>query len=61
MRTVSVTGVTLFDVAARYLGDATQWNRVAALNSNTDPWLSGLTVLLLPEIDPTAGGGVGIQ
>jgi hypothetical protein len=61
MRTVSVTGVTLFDVAATYLGDATQWNRIAALHGISDPWLTGLTVLLLPDPDPSAGGGVGIQ
>ncbi len=58
---MSVTGVTLFDVAAAYLGDATQWNRIAALNGISDPWLTGLTVLLLPDPDPAAGGGVGVQ
>ena len=61
MQTVTVASETLFSVAARYLGDATQWSRIAALNDITDPWLSGLTVLLIPDPDVSAGGGVGTQ
>ncbi len=61
MQTVTVASGTLFAVAAAYLGDATQWNRIAALNGITDPWLSGLTTLVLPNADASAGGGIGVQ
>ena len=61
MQIVTVASGTLFGVAATYLQDATQWNRIAALNGIADPWLSGLTVLRLPDPDGSAGGGVGIQ
>jgi len=56
---ISVSSTTFFHVAATFLHDATQWNRVAALNGLTDPWLSGVAVLLLPEADASAGGGIG--
>jgi nucleoid-associated protein YgaU len=61
MRTIIVASGTLFAVAAQYLGDATQWNRIASLNSIQDPWLSGLTTLEIPDLDLTASGGVGIE
>ncbi len=59
MQIVTVASGTLFGVAETYLGDATQWNRIAALNGISDPWLSGLTVLRIPDQDASAGGGVG--
>ncbi len=61
MRTIDVTGGTLFALAAQYLGDATQWVRIAALNHIDDPWLSGVNTLLLPDTNPQAGGGLGQQ
>ena len=61
MRIVTVSSGNLFAVALQYLGDATQWVRIASLNSISDPWLSGLQVLRLPETDASAGGGIGIQ
>ena len=61
MHTVTVASGTLFAVALEHLGDATQWVRIAALNSISDPWLSGLQTLQLPDVDPATGGGVGIQ
>ena len=57
MTTVTVVGGNLFRIAADMLGDATQWNRVARLNGMTDPFFSGLATLVLPEVDPGAGGG----
>jgi len=61
MQIIMVTGGNLFQIAGQYLGDATQWVRIAQLNDITDPWLSGLVTLLLPDIDASAGGGVGQQ
>ena len=57
MKTVTVVGGSLFRVAADTLGDATQWNRIARLNGMADPFFVGLTTLVLPDINPDAGGG----
>jgi nucleoid-associated protein YgaU len=61
MQVIMVTGGNLFQIAAQYLGDATQWVRIAQLNDITDPWLNGLVTLNLPDIDASAGGGIGQQ
>ena len=58
MKTVVVTGGSLFQVASQHLGDATQWIRIAQLNTLSDPMLQGLVTLRLPEADATAGGGI---
>jgi hypothetical protein len=58
MQTLIVAGGNLFQIAAAQLADATQWIRIAQLNSITDPVLSGLTTLQIPDPDPTAGGGI---
>lgn len=51
-RTVTVSSDTLFAVAARELGDAAQWTRIAKLNGLTDPWITGPVSLKLPALDP---------
>ncbi len=59
--TLQVYGGNLFQIAAIYLNDATQWNRIAqASNTGIDPILpNGVkTVLIIPSIDPTQGGGI---
>lgn len=61
MRTITVAGGDLFHLAAEYLGDATQWNRIAQLNGLDDPMLSGLVTLLVPDVDAAAGGGIASQ
>ncbi len=48
-------------MAAQLLDDATQWNRIAALSGLNDPWLDGLTPLVVPDADVSAGGGVGYE
>jgi hypothetical protein len=58
MRTITVAGGNLFELALLYLGDATQWNRIAEVNGLTDPMLSGVTTLQIPSVDTAAGGGV---
>ena len=49
--TITEAGGNLFAIAAQQLGDATQWNRIAALNGLWDPFLAGVTTLQIP---PTA-------
>lgn len=61
MQVIVVSGGNLFQIAAQYLQDATQWIRIAQLNAISDPWLSGLQSLTLPDVDASAGGGVGQQ
>jgi nucleoid-associated protein YgaU len=58
MRTITVAGGNLYDLAFRYLGDATQWNRIAQANALIDPVLSGVVTLQIPSVDTNAGGGV---
>lgn len=61
MRTLIVAGGNLFRIAAEQLGDATQWIRIAQLNDLPDPVLTGVTTLLIPDQDASAGGGIVIQ
>ena len=61
MGTIVVAGGDLFRIAAEQLGDATQWLRIAQLNRLSDPILLGLVTLDLPDVDPTAGGGIVVQ
>ena len=62
MKTITVAGGSLYALALQYLGDATQWNRIAQANAPAtgvlDPMLTGLVTLQIPSTDPNAGGGV---
>lgn len=55
---VTVIGGNLFQLAAVYLADATQWIRIAQVNDLSDTVLIGLVELTIPPVDPTAGGGI---
>lgn len=58
VKTVTVSGGNLFALAARLLGDATQWNRIAQLNGLWDPFLPGeARTLKIPPVNPRAGNG----
>jgi len=59
-RIVVVAGGNLFALAAAYLNDATQWIRIAQANQLRDPQLTGVNTLVIPPVDPTAGGGVAV-
>ena len=61
MRQITVAGGNLFQIAAELLGDATQWIRIAQLNGLTDPMLTGVITLSIPDTDPDAGGGIAAQ
>lgn len=61
MRTLTTAGGNLFRIAAEQLGDATQWVRIAELNGLTDPVLTGLTTLRIPDFNSAAGGGIAQQ
>ncbi|KFL87869.1 hypothetical protein AmDm5_1871 [Acetobacter malorum] len=58
---VSAADGTLYHVACRELGDATQWWRIAQLNGMSDPDLSGFSqpvTLALPSLDQTQTAGI---
>lgn len=61
MKRITVVGGNLFQLAAVELGDATQWIRIAQLNQLSDPMISGLMTLIIPDLDPNAGGGIATQ
>lgn len=56
-KTITVAGGNLFQIAAQYLGDATHWNRIAALNGLTDFLITGVVTLKIPPADKRAGNG----
>lgn len=59
MLIITTAGGNLFALAAQYLGSAEQWLRIAQLNNLTDPMLTGVLTLKIPDPDPTySGGGV---
>lgn len=58
MQVVTVAGGNLYRLALQYLGDATQWNRIAQQNNLRDPQLSGVRRLVIPAQDASASGGI---
>ena len=57
-RVITVPSGDLFTVAAQYLGDATRWNEIAALNGMMDPFFNGILSLRIPAIKGTGNGGI---
>jgi hypothetical protein len=55
--TITVAGGNLFQIAAQYLGDATQWNRIAALNGLWDFVITGTVTLKIPPVNNAAANG----
>jgi hypothetical protein len=49
VRTVTVGGGNLFDLASKYYGDATAWTSIARANNLTDPQLTGVNTLVIPQ------------
>jgi nucleoid-associated protein YgaU len=60
-KTITVTGAdrSLFHVAARQLGDATEWVRIADANGISDPMIApGAVTLTIPDPTPVKSGGI---
>lgn len=55
--TVTIAGGNLMQLAAQVYGDASQWNRIAALNGLWDFIVTGTVTLNLPPPDSNAGNG----
>lgn len=60
VKTVTVGGGNLFALAAEYLGDATQWYRIAQLNGLTDPMITAAMTLKIPPLGMSNGGLLGL-
>lgn len=58
VRQVAVAGGNLYDRAAAFYGDATKWDVLAKANDTTDPSVSGVTVLNVPENAPATTDGL---
>ena len=57
-RNITIVGGNLYTLAAQYLNDATQWIRIAQANNISDPVLHGINILLIPQVNAAAGGGI---
>jgi nucleoid-associated protein YgaU len=54
---ITVSGGNLFQLAAQYYGDATQWNRIAAANGLWDFIIVGTVTLIIPPKNASAANG----
>ncbi len=62
MQTIQATaGQSLFDLAAVYLQDATQWIRIALENDLTDFIVQQNGPLVIPDVNLALTGGVPQQ
>lgn len=62
MQTIVVTGTDCYALAAKYLGDVTQFIRIMQQNGLTDPVISGAPIkIVIPDVDPSATGGIASQ
>ena len=55
--TMTISGGNLMKIASQVYGDATQWNRIAAINGLFDFIVTGTVTLVIPAPNPAAGNG----
>jgi nucleoid-associated protein YgaU len=55
--TMTVAGGNLMQIASKVYGDASQWNRIAALNGLWDFIITGTVTLLIPPPNNAAANG----
>lgn len=60
-KTFTGADISLMHIAAREMGDAQQWHRIAAANGLSDYMITGTITLVIPSPDPTLSGGVPKQ
>jgi len=58
VRTVTVSGGNLFDLASKEYGDATAWTQIAQANNLADPTLTGITTLVIPPYNNGTSAGI---
>jgi len=55
---LTVVGANLFQLAAIYYGDATQWALIANANGLVDPIITGQMTLIIPQLNNVNTGGI---
>lgn len=55
---VRVQNITLTKLAVQYYGDASQWIRIAEANGLLSPFITQMTDITIPDLDPNAPKGV---
>lgn len=55
---ITISGGNLFQLAAQYYGDATQWALIAVANNIFDPVIVGNVTLLIPQLNNQDTGGI---
>jgi hypothetical protein len=61
LRSITVIGGNLFEIAASEYGDALQWINIARANGIKDPILVGTQELLIPPYSDVMADGIGPQ
>jgi hypothetical protein len=60
-QTITTTATDAYKLAAKYLGDATQFIRIMQANGMSDPVVSGPPrAIIIPDPDLTKTGGVPV-
>lgn len=57
-KVITVAGGNLFAIAAQYLNDATKWYQIAAANGLSDPMITGIATLVIPQNSIASNGGI---
>lgn len=55
---ITIGGGNLYELAEKYYGDARLWNLIADANNLTDPQISGITTLLIPQNNTDSSEGI---
>ncbi|WP_234775171.1 hypothetical protein [Paraburkholderia tropica] len=58
VRSITVSGGNLYDLASKEYGDASAWTQIAIANNLSDPTLSGISTLVIPPYSTTTSGGI---
>jgi hypothetical protein len=58
MRTITIIGGNLFEIAASELGSALQWINIARANGLRDPIITSKIELIIPSFSPVFSGGI---
>lgn len=61
IKTYTGADISLMHIAAREMGDASQWYRIAEANNLSDYMITGTLTLIIPSPDPTLSGGIPQQ
>jgi hypothetical protein len=61
MRTITLIGGNLFEIAASELGSALQWINIARANGMRDPVFTGELQIMIPPFSAIFSDGLGPQ